>query len=173
MDAEFKFIEEARILRHLDTVLGSKHFCGTQRLREFLRFVVDETLAGRGDQVKEYSIGVKVYGRGPDFDPKEDSIVRAQAVKLRARLAEYYNAAYDADGIEILLPKGRYVPSFRQNISQYEPGAKSRLIAELCVAGDFAVWRRTPDGAALGRQHFSRVVELEPSDPRGHIGLVD
>ena len=166
MDAELNFVDEVRVLRHLNAVLDSKHFCNAPRLREFLRFIVTEALAGRGDQLKEYSIGVNVYGRKPDFDPKQDSIVRVEAVKLRARLAEYYNQTSAIDGMKIRLLKGGYIPTLSQ-ISSEDP---SSLIAELCAAGDFAVSRRTPAATALARQHFSRIIELAPSDPRGHIG---
>lgn len=166
MDAELKFADEVRVLRHLNAVLDSKYFCNAPRLREFLRFIVTETLAGRGDQLKEYSIGINVYGRKLDFDPKEDSIVRVEAVKLRARLAEYYDRASVTDDIKIRLLKGRYIPIFSQSNSQYD----SSLVAELCAAGDFAVSRRTPAATALARQYFSRIIELAPSDPRGHIG---
>jgi hypothetical protein len=166
MDGELKFVDEVRVLRHLNAVLDSKYFCNAPRLREFLRFIVTETLARRGDQIKEYSIGVNVYGRKPDFDPKEDSIVRVEAVKLRARLAEYYDQASATDGIKIRLLKGGYIPTFSQISSQYE----SSLIAELCAAGEFAVSRRTAAATVLARQHFSRIIELASSDPRGHIG---
>jgi Tfp pilus assembly protein PilF len=165
MDAELKFVDEVRVLRHLNAVLDSKYFRSAPRLREFLQFIVTETLSGRGDQLKEYSIGVNVYGRKPDFDPKADSIVRVEAVKLRARLAEYYNQV-STDGTKIRLLKGGYIPTFSQISSQYDLS----LIAELCAAGDFAVSRRTPAATALARQHFSRIIELAPSDPRGHIG---
>lgn len=170
MDPEFKFVDEVGILRHLSALLGSKYFSAAPRLREFLRFVVTETIAGRGNQLKEYSIGVNVYGRRSDFDPKQDSIVRVEAVKLRARLSDYYDQTNSWDGIRILLPKGGYVPILRQIGSQYESSTQSRLIAELCAAGELAIWRRTPAGMTLARQHFSRVIELAPSDPRGHIG---
>jgi hypothetical protein len=171
VDPEFQFVDKVRILRHLSTLLGSPYFSVAPRLREFLRFVVTETLAGRGNQLKEYSIGVDVYGRKPGFDPKQDSIVRVEAVKLRARLTDYYNQSNSTDGIQILLPKGGYVPSIRQISAQYDFRTVSHLLDELCAAGDFAFWRRTSSGVAMARQHFSRVVELAPSDPRGHIGL--
>jgi tetratricopeptide (TPR) repeat protein len=169
MDPELKFIDEARVLRHLHILLNSKYFCRAPRLREFLYFVVTETLAGRGNQLKEYSIAVDVYGRRPDFDPKEDSTVRVEAVKLRARLTEHYNSADCTDGIEIRLPKGGYVPSFRQISSAFD-SAQSCLINELCAAADLAFWRWTAEGTAAARKHFSRVVELAPSDPRGRMG---
>src|SRR5262245_50430426 len=73
-----------------DRVLGSSHFSRSGSLGRLLRFVVDQTLAGKDQELKEYRLGVDVFERGPDFDPRIDPIVRMQAAKLRSRLAEYY-----------------------------------------------------------------------------------
>lgn len=171
MEIEFKSIEEARILRHLHILLESKFFRTAPRLRDFLRYVVIETLAGRGQQIKEYSIGVNVYGRRPDFNPKEDAIVRVEAIKLRARLAAYYHSAGDSRSIQILLPKGGYVPCIRQKASQYDSSGAEHVVDELCLEGDSALWRFTREGLAMARGFYSRAVDLAPTDPRGHIGL--
>jgi len=72
---------------------------------KFLRYVVDETLAGRADGLKEYVIGCEACGRGADFDARLDPVVRVQASKLRARLSIYYEKAGAADPIRIDLPK--------------------------------------------------------------------
>ena len=75
-----------------------------------LRYIVEETLAGRGNELKEYTLGVAVLGRGSQFDPRLDSIVRVQASKLRARLAAYYKVPELNDSILIELPRGSYEP---------------------------------------------------------------
>src|SRR5882672_8736581 len=74
----------------LDRILASKVFRQADRLKRFLRFVVEETVAGRGDRLKEFVVGVEVFGKDDSFDPRNDPIVRVQARRLRAQLARYY-----------------------------------------------------------------------------------
>jgi serine/threonine-protein kinase len=75
---------------HLARVLGSATFQPVDRLKRFLAFITHEALAGRSDQLKEYVIGVQVFGKEESFDPRTDPIVRVQARRLRARLVRYY-----------------------------------------------------------------------------------
>ncbi len=104
------------ILSQLDRIVDSQAFRNAGRLRAFLRFVVERTLAGRQDEIKEYSVGVEVCGRPSSFDPKTDPIVRVDAVRLRSRLETYYGTEGAADEVRIVLPKGAYVPTFRQAV---------------------------------------------------------
>ena len=97
----------------LDRILASRGFVHAERMSLFLRYVVAETLAGRGDRLKEYSIAVEVFGRDNDFDPQTSSVVRVEASRLRAKLEEYYHKAGANDPIVIELPRGRYAPDFR------------------------------------------------------------
>jgi len=78
-----------KVVAQLDRILSSKAFRQADRLKRFLSFTVNETLAGRGEQLKEFVIGVEVFGKGPSFDPRSDPIVRVQARRLRAQLARY------------------------------------------------------------------------------------
>ena len=96
----------------LNRVLASREFHATERGREFLRFVVEETLAGHADQLKGFTIATGVFGRDKDFDPGHDPIVRIQAGRLRRELERYYLVAGGSDPIRIDIPKGRYVPFF-------------------------------------------------------------
>ena len=75
---------------HLARVLGSPTFQPVDRLKRFLAFIMHEALARRSDQLKEYVIGVQVFGKEESFDPRTDPIVRVQARRLRARLVRYY-----------------------------------------------------------------------------------
>src|SRR5580698_4060899 len=102
------------IRSQLQKVLSSSGFARNDRLSGFLQFVVEHELSGRGDDLKESIIGVEFFGRRPDYDVRQDSVVRNEAGKLRARLAEYYIAEGAADGLIITLPKGGYKPAFRQ-----------------------------------------------------------
>ena len=84
------------------------------RNRAFLRFIVEETLAGRGDRIKAYTIATSVLGRDEAFDPQSDPIVRIEASRLRRSLERYYLIAGQDDPIRIDIPKGGYVPSFQR-----------------------------------------------------------
>jgi serine/threonine-protein kinase len=93
-----------------EKILASSGFAGSERLSRFLRFVVDQAL--QGNQLKETLVGMEVFGRKPSYDTRLDGVVRVEAVKLRARLKEYYDAEGVHDPVRIDLPKGGYVPSF-------------------------------------------------------------
>jgi hypothetical protein len=97
----------------LTEVLNSRTFRSAAGQREFLRFVVQESLAGRAHMIKEYSIGMGALERGERFDPRLDPIVRTQARKLRARLARYYQSEGSLAPVVIELDKGGYVPRFQ------------------------------------------------------------
>src|ERR1700682_371661 len=106
---------DADKIRHeLDRILSSKAFRQVDRLQRFLGFVVNETVAGRGDNLKEFLIGIEVFGKESSFDPRMDPIVRVQARRLRARLSRYYREEGSGDEIVIQLPKGGYAPLFQQ-----------------------------------------------------------
>src|SRR5688572_27755528 len=100
------------ILSQLMRVLSSSQLSGSNVLSEFLNFIVRETLAGRGDELKEYTIGVHALKKESDFNPQLDSIVRIHAGRLRRALKEYYYELGSTDRIMIVIPKGSYVPSF-------------------------------------------------------------
>src|SRR5215471_8864111 len=100
-------------LEQLDRVLQSHTFQGSESLRSFLRFVVSKTMEDHEDQLKEYTIATEVFGRGDNYNPKIDSVVRVQAGRLRTKLQEYYATEGKADAIVIDLPKGHYKPVFQ------------------------------------------------------------
>lgn len=96
----------------LERILSSGDFKATIRNRRFLEFVVGETLGGRSEHIKAYTIATCVFGRGADFDPQVDTIVRIEAGRLRRALERYYLTAGLADAVVISIPKGSYVPEF-------------------------------------------------------------
>lgn len=95
-------------------MLTSTTFLQVDRLKRFLTFIVEEALAGRRNQLKEYVIGVQVFGKEDTFDPRTDPIVRVQARRLRAKLVRYYREEGPADEWIIELPKGGYAPTFKR-----------------------------------------------------------
>lgn len=109
--------------RELAQILGSDALASAESLRRLLRFVVIETLAGRGEDIKEYSVGVSALAKEDSFDPKADPIVRVQMRRLREHLARYYSTEGRDDAIVIDIPKGRYVPVFRAAAAATAVGA--------------------------------------------------
>ena len=103
---------EAEVRAALERVLSASLFANGGRASSLLRYLVEQTLAGGGARLKEYVVGVELFGRGDQFDPRVDTIVRVEARRLRARLDEYYSGPGAADPVRIEIPRGSYVPTF-------------------------------------------------------------
>jgi hypothetical protein len=101
------------IREELDRVLAGHEFRASKRSREFLRYIVETTLQGRAENLKERTIGVDVFGRPPSYDPSEDATVRVKAGEVRKRLGLYYAGEGAKSAVRIELPAGTYVPEFR------------------------------------------------------------
>jgi TolB-like protein/tetratricopeptide (TPR) repeat protein len=114
-------------------IIDSRTFRSAQSQIRFFRYVVEETLAGRGNLIKEYLIGTAALGRGDDFDPRLDPIVRTQARKLRARLDKYYQTEGAADVVRIEVRKGSYEPAFRWMSTQPERDVLPTVVTEPVV----------------------------------------
>jgi adenylate cyclase len=97
----------------LERILASRCFQQAGRASDFLRFVVEQTLAGNGQRLKGYTIGVEVFGRPADFDAQSDALVRVEAGRLRRRLVEYYADEGSSDTVRIELPRGTYAAEYR------------------------------------------------------------
>lgn len=115
---------EHAVREHLEHVLHSPHFDGSARSRDFLRFVVNETLAGHGARLCQGAIAVAVFGRRGDFDAVVDPIVRVQAGRLRRSLERYYLLAGSRDPVRIELHKGSYAPTFMADADAAEPAVQ-------------------------------------------------
>lgn len=94
-------------------------------------------LSGKGPQIKESIVGVEVFGRGPDYDVRADSVVRTEAAKLRKRLAEYYAKEGSEDAVLLDRPKGGYLPFSPPATSGKRPG---RGIVELRAGPTVTAW---------------------------------
>ncbi len=141
-----------RVRRQLERVLQHKLFIRSDQLSRFLRFVVERHLEGCAYELKESVIGVEVFGRKPDYNPKYDPIVRTEARRLRARLNKYYKDGGQSDFLIIELPKGGYAPAFREPVAQSRAVPEqistvqrkswaSRIFAgSACLAAAVAVW---------------------------------
>lgn len=103
------------IRAELKKILASPQFIRSERLSQFLRYVVGHALLGKSDELTEYNLAVEVYRRRPSFDPQVDSIVRVEAARLRSKLEEYYQTSGLSDRVLITIPKRSYAPIFRTN----------------------------------------------------------
>jgi hypothetical protein len=108
----------------LVSILDGPAFHGSSRSCAFLRFVVEEALAGRQDMLKERTVGVAVMGKPSDYDTGADSTVRVRANEVRKRLATHYDTAVPKAGIRIELPLGTYVPRFTSVAARIPAPAK-------------------------------------------------
>jgi Tol biopolymer transport system component len=106
--------DEAAVRAQLGKILSSPVFVNSPRMSRFLRFVVETTLNGKSESIKEYVIAIEVFEKSGDYDPQTDSTVRTEASKLRTRLSRYYETEGRNDLIAITIPKGSYVPQFEQ-----------------------------------------------------------
>jgi serine/threonine-protein kinase len=136
----------------LSRILASKVFRQADRLKRFLTFIVEETLAGRGERLKEFVVGVEVFGKDNSFDPRNDPIVRVQARRLRSQLTAYYREEGAGDELIIELPKGGYAPVFRP----FKSAAK-RSIGPILISRNTVLVRPFSDHSETGeRAYFCR-----------------
>lgn len=103
---------KGEVSAEIAVVLASESFNRAPSLAQFLGYVCRKALSGEAGQIKEYNIAVEAFGRPPDFDQKEDAIVRVEAHRLRKRLTRYYETEGASHPIEIVIPAGQYVPEF-------------------------------------------------------------
>ncbi|MGD0910962.1 MAG: hypothetical protein ABR928_03655 [Terracidiphilus sp.] len=100
------------IHEQLDRLLASSYFSHSKRFPNFLRFVVEQTLAGDADDIKERTLGIEIFGKDADYDTAADPIVRVTAAEIRKRVAQYYQEPAHNGELRITLPSGSYVPQF-------------------------------------------------------------
>lgn len=116
---------EADVRAELDRITSNTAFQASDRRRAFLRYVVDEALAGHAHRLKGYAIAVAVLGRDETFDPQTDPVVRLEARRLRRDLDCYYGSAGRASQVRISIPKGSYVPHFEYQHYEAEDASPS------------------------------------------------
>jgi TolB-like protein len=133
-------IHEAAAKVEVERVLASKGFANAGRLSRLLRYVVDKTLAGEADQLKEYAVGVEVFDRDDKYDPRLDSIVRVEAGRLRSRLDEYYNGEGAGAPLRITLPRGGYVAQFEPRVL---PPPAAAVTTKPATTSGWAKWPLT------------------------------
>ena len=105
-------VTEEQVREELSRALASHEFRTRKRSQDFLRYVVENTLQGHGDMLKERTIGIEVFGRPTSYDPSDDATVRVKAGEVRKRLSIYYSDLGSHNPVRIELPSGTYVPEF-------------------------------------------------------------
>ena len=108
---------DTAVRRELEAILASGSFRDAELLRRFLRYSVEQTLLGCGEELKECRIGLEVFRRDSSFDPRLDPVVRMAARRLRSKLAEYYTGEGCQNPLRIEMPKGGYAASFRTSLA--------------------------------------------------------
>ncbi|HVO00798.1 MAG TPA: hypothetical protein VMT54_01285 [Candidatus Cybelea sp.] len=137
----------AEIRTYLSGLLGNKELNTSDRNRRFLSYIVEETLQGRADRIKAYSIALAALERGDDFDPLTDPIVRIEASRLRRALEHYYLTAGKVDRIRIGIPKGSYVPTFEfgaDSSAQVDHGPATTDVNQRILRYSPTSWRMPP-----------------------------
>ena len=121
---------DSAIREQLERILASPELATSDRRSAFLNYIVEETLAGRSDRLKGYTIAISVFGRDEDFDAEADPVVRLEARRLRRDLEHYYLTKGRDDPIVVTIPKGAYVPVF-----EHRPVADASAAASLSLTG--------------------------------------
>ena len=111
-------LDHEAVLRELHEILASHHFSNSKRYPAMLKYIVENTLAGQSDHLKERTIGVEVFERPPTYDTNSDTVVRYTAGEVRKRLLLYYSESGRNSAIRISLPAGAYIPEFHHGHDQ-------------------------------------------------------
>lgn len=154
----------------LDEVLASNTFARSEQLRSFLKFICEREIAGQGNEINEYLIGVEVMRRPANYSPNEDGTVRNRAYALRNKLQEFYSHEHPQARIRIELPKGSYCPHFIEcglSVNSSEESFASAAFQESIVQ---------PAAILESPKTFSAPVSAVPSPARSSwrwwVGLV-
>ena len=135
-----KDAEKKAVQQQLERLLSNPHFSQSRRFPSFLRFVIEQTLEGRPEMLKERTLGIEIFGRRADYDTASDPIVRVTATEIRKRIAQYYQEPGHETELRLSLPAGSYVPQFHWPPAQANsavdvlPAPPPPLLAEPAVA---------------------------------------
>jgi len=150
----------SELLEQLERIVRSKHFRNSKRYPTFLRFVVEQTLAGKTEALKERTLGVDVFARPNHYDTNDDPIVRVTAGEIRKRIAQYYQEPGHEEELRIDLPLGSYVPHFlpATHASQIAEHNHLRDRSDILVATAPALKREMvgPEAVALAAKQSVR-----------------
>lgn len=159
----------ADIQQQLAKILASQHFARAARVRRFLHFIVEQTLAGRENNLKEYSLGLEVFDKGAAYDPRLDPIVRVTARELRSKLAAYYRTDGLDDRIVIQCPSGSYIATFSDRRAREK--SDDGDVRALYLKGLFLFNWQGRRGFAKSLQCFRRALRKDPANAAAEAAL--
>src|SRR5882762_3349597 len=117
--------DASRLREHVKEIVEGAAFKGSQRSAQFLRYIVDQAIAGHFECLKERVIGVELFRRSPSYDTGDDAIVRVTASDVRRRLLQHYGKYGNTSEFRIQLPLGSYIPEIirrpRTKLDLHEP----------------------------------------------------
>jgi hypothetical protein len=146
----------------LNRLLSSPFFRHSKRLPKFLSYVIEHTLAGHGNSIKERTLGIEIFGRNSDYETATDPIVRVTAAEIRKRVAQYYQEPGHEDELRITLLSGSYVPRFEW------PGALNENRTHFEIAPSMVQDSERPAGAS---EILSGVTPSSGGDAADPMGL--
>jgi len=151
--AAFSQEEKSAIHEQMERLLANSHFSHSRRFPSFLRYVVDETLSGREETLKERTLGVEIFSRRADYDTASDPIVRVTAAEIRKRIAQYYQEPGHEQELRISLPAGSYIPQFH-----WPPQPKDEAVTPIAGTTESASHESHAEVEQIRpRRHFWRV----------------
>jgi tetratricopeptide (TPR) repeat protein len=172
------------IRQQLDRIVSSDPFVQSQRRQRFLEYIVHETLAGRGERLKGYSVALEVFHRPETFDPVADPIVRIEAGRLREKLRSYYETDGINDLIRIDLPRGGYQPRITvmgtndglvaatpEIVGIREASTREVEAEDALLAGLGRFWRYTREACAEAQHYFAQAVDIDRRYAAAHAWL--
>ena len=152
--------EAPAVLSQLERILASEGFQHSRRYPALLRHVVEKTVAGETDDLKERVLGITVFGRAPEYDTSSDPVVRTTASEVRKRLEDYYSKADHAGELRITLPVGSYVPIFQiasaPVVENAPPVIPWRRLRQVLVPAAAILVLATAGFALVSRLHSDR-----------------
>lgn len=156
-------VSDAGARAQIERVISSEGFRNSESSRRLLRYLADESLAGRGRDLKEYTVGIEAFGKPSEYDPRTDASTRVQAGKMRQRLEEYYRTEGAADPVVIRFPKGGFQICFEAREKRGRRWRWPALVAALSVAllalASYIVVERRGRTRAISRNTWTSEME--------------
>ena len=161
------------VLTELRAILANSHFCNSKRYPALLKYIVENTLAGNSERLKEKTLLVEVFGRRANDDTKTDTVVRYTAGEVRKRLLLYYSSHPTNAGVRISLPAGSYIPEFLRGQEETEPGEEDAEAAAVAGTDAILYGKDSATASTKGTSHLTNGGEARPiRPPRGMLSKI-
>jgi TolB-like protein len=155
--------QEALVRRHLEELVQSRALSGSKRSQDFLRLIVEHTLAGEIDRLRERMIGAEMFNRPIDYDTANDSVVRVKATEMRKKLIQAYAELGVSPPVRIEVPPGSYVPRF---VFQAPDSAASTAVNEAPFHESSLIKHKEPTSQTRALTQLPNEVEASAQTPR-------